>query len=374
MGNDISQIPSAIRNTMSHLTSRHMEVGQWQAHISQRISQVDLEIAAVEQVKDVVEGCLQDKHLYSQLLSDCVEMGSTLSSACLRQDQAITELKKEEQLTKESTDLLQNQISVLLGNLSSLKEIRAQLQDDLQDKGNAMKLLNRCITCEVSTSCSQLPAAHYKLNHASHDKSHSKNLKLKADNLLLDSMSFRGILQFSLAKIKNSQEHQRRSTEYSLRRKIHQLNKVKEMLTWEKHWIIKEIADLTKHVQKLESQIRNCECKLHQTTHRLDILSLRRDLCLGQPHISLTQQKQDLANLLAGLRSMLSCSQQEVERTHRRLASLEDKLVKKAQHLEVTQSCQNLHQSSLPAFNRAVVLANKPMFPPVKGGTQTYLQ
>lgn len=44
------QIPSVIHNTMSHLTSRHMEVSQCQTHISQRISQVDREIAAVEQV------------------------------------------------------------------------------------------------------------------------------------------------------------------------------------------------------------------------------------------------------------------------------------------------------------------------------------
>lgn len=36
-------------------------------------------------------------------------------------------------------------------------------------------------------------------------------------------------------QIKNSQEHQRRSTEYSLRRKIHQLNRDKETLTWAKH-------------------------------------------------------------------------------------------------------------------------------------------
>lgn len=44
------QLPSAIRNTKGHLNSRHMEVSQRQAHISQSISQVDREITAVEQV------------------------------------------------------------------------------------------------------------------------------------------------------------------------------------------------------------------------------------------------------------------------------------------------------------------------------------
>lgn len=86
--------------------------------------------------------------------------------------------------------------------LSSLKELLAQLQDDLQDNSDAVKLLTRCITWEVSTPCSQLPAAQYKLNHVSRDKSHSKYLKLKADNLLVDSMSFRGILQFSLTNVR----------------------------------------------------------------------------------------------------------------------------------------------------------------------------
>lgn len=73
----------------------------------------------LSQANYVVEDSLQDEQLYSLLLSDCVEMGSTVSSVRLRQDQALTELKKEEQLTKRSRDLLQDHLSVLLGKLRS---------------------------------------------------------------------------------------------------------------------------------------------------------------------------------------------------------------------------------------------------------------
>ncbi|XP_024862491.1 uncharacterized protein LOC108238987 [Kryptolebias marmoratus] len=380
LGNNISQIPSAIRSTMGHLTSRHMEASQWQAHVSQSVSQVDREIGAVEQVKDVAEGCLQERQLYSQLMSDCVAVDSTLSSAGLRPDQVMAELKKEEQLTKESKELLQNQIAALRGKLSSLKEIRVQLQADFQDKGKAVKLITRCITWEVNTPCSQLPAAHYKLNHVSYDKwlSHSKNLKQMADKLVMDSTAFRGILHFSMANIKNSQEHQRRRTEDALKRKVHKLNRVNETLTWEKQWVKEEISDLTKDGQKLTGQISNCESKLHLATHRLDILNQRSryELCLDHPHISLTLERQDLAKIVAGLHSVLNRSHQELQLAYRRLAIVEDKLVKNSHSLEVTQSCQNLHRSFLPALDRAVVLTNKPRLRPVTSSfsTQTYLQ
>lgn len=45
-----------------------------------------------------------------------------------------------------------------------------------------------------------------------------------------------------------------------------------------------EILDLTKDAQRLSGQIRNCDSKLHQATHRLDILNQRprRELCVDR--------------------------------------------------------------------------------------------
>lgn len=121
-----------------------------------------------------------------------------------------------------------------------------------------------------------------------------------------------------------------------------------------------EIADLTKDIHKMKIQIRNCDSKLHQATHRLDILNQRPrfELCLDQvcallnicskdmkwlqtetqkawnglsvlscchcwcvgfspvflfllfqPHISLTLEKRDLAKVAAGLHPILKRSQ-----------------------------------------------------------------
>lgn len=67
----------------------------------------------------MAEGVLQEKQIYSQILSDCVTIGGTLSTAGLTQDLFAIELKKEEQMTKHSRELLQNQISTLEGNLRS---------------------------------------------------------------------------------------------------------------------------------------------------------------------------------------------------------------------------------------------------------------
>ncbi|XP_040909687.1 uncharacterized protein LOC121192176 [Toxotes jaculatrix] len=366
LAEDVSRIPSAIRGTMRHLHSRHLEVSQWQAQISESIGRVDGEITAMDLVKDMAESYLQEKQLYSQLMGDCVAVKQSLSTAVLTQDHVLIQLKKEEQLNSEIRELLQKQIRILLNKQSSLKAIRSQLLAYFQEKGEALKLTTECITHEVNTLRSQLPAGQYKPNYVSYKKwlTQCQDLRLMADNLIKESSTFRGNLWFTMANMKNSQERQRRSTHDSLRKKINELCRVQDMMIWERQQIKDEISDLTKDVQKMMGQIRNCDSKLHQATHRLDILNQRpgHECCLDRPHISLTLEKQDLAKMAAGLHLVLKRCQQDLELTRRRLMILENKLGKNAQALQVEQKCQNLHESFLPALNTTVVLANKPKF------------
>ncbi|XP_031152163.1 tektin-B1-like isoform X2 [Sander lucioperca] len=341
LGEDISRVPSATCSTMRHLSSRHTEVSQWQAQISGSIGQLDREISALEQMKDTAECCLQEKQLYSQLMSDCVAIGNSLSSAVQRQDRVLIELKKEEQLTNEIRELLQKQICILLNKLSSLKQIRTQLLADFQDKSEAIKLTTKCITYNLNTTCSRLPAGQYKPNY-----------------------------------LKNAQERQRCSTNDGLRKKVNELSKVQHTLIWERQRTRDEFSDLTKDLEKVVGQIRNCDSKLHQVTHRLDILNQRPryELCLDQPYFNLTLEKHDLTKMAAGLRPILKRSQQDLELTRRRLMILEDNLAKNAFALEVERKCQNLHQSFLPALDTIVVLANRPRLCTGNHRAHSYLQ
>ncbi|XP_028453831.1 tektin-B1 isoform X3 [Perca flavescens] len=327
LAEDISRIPSATRSTTRHLSSRHTEVSQWQAQISGSIGQVDWEISALEQMKDTAECCLQEKQLYSRLMSDCVAIINSLSSAVHRQDRVLIELKKEEQLTNEIRELLQKQICFLIHKLSSLKQIQTQLLADFQDKSEAIKLTTKCITYNLNTPCSRLPAGQYKPNY-----------------------------------LKNAQECQRGSTNDALRKKVNELSKIQDTLIWERQRTRDEFSDLTKDIEKVVGQLRNYDSKLHQVTHRLDILNQRprHELCLDQPYFSLTLEKHDLTKMAAGLRPILKRSQQDLELTRRRLMILEDNLAKNAYALEVERKCQNLHQSFLPGLETIVVLANRP--------------
>uniref|UniRef100_A0A3B4XIC3 Tektin n=3 Tax=Seriola TaxID=8160 RepID=A0A3B4XIC3_SERLL len=313
-------------------------------------------------------------------MSNCVALQKSLGTSVLTQDHILIQLKKEEQLTSETRELLQKQICSLLHKLSTLKEIRTQLLADFQDKGEAIKLTTKCITHEVNTPSSQLPAGQYKPNHVTYDKwlSHCRDLRLTADNLIKDSSTLRGNLRFTIANLKNAQERQRRSTDDCLRKKINELSRFQDMMIWERQQIKGEISDLTNDIQKVTGQIRNCDSKLHQATHRLDILNQRprHELCLDQPHFSLTLEKYDLTKMAAGLHPVLKQSQQELGLTRRRLMILEDKLAKNAHTLDVEQKCQNLHQSFLPTLDTIVVLANKPQIPSTMGRSSphAYLQ
>ncbi|KAG7237791.1 hypothetical protein INR49_031804 [Caranx melampygus] len=289
----------------------------------------------------------------------------------MTKDHILIQLKREEQLNNETRELLQKQICSLLHKLSALKGIRTQLLADFQDKGEAIKLTTKCIAYEPDTPTSQLPANQYKPNHVTYDKwlSRCKDLRLTAGNLIKESTTFRGNLRFTIANMKNAHEHQRRTTHDSLKKKINELSRIQDMMMWERQQVKDEISDLTKDVQKVTGHISNCESRLYQATHRLDILNQRpgHELCLDQPHISLTLEKEDLTNMVAGFHPVLKHSEQELMLAHRRLMTLEDKMDKNAQTLNVEQKCQNLHQSFLPALDTAVILANKPQIPSTMG-------
>lgn len=362
LSHDLSQIPSASRSTIRHLTSRHNEVSQWQAQISETIGQVDREIIALEQVKITTESFLEEKLLYGQLMGECVEVKNNLNTGVLAKDPVLIELKKEVQLTNEITEQLQKQISILLEKLSSLTEIRTQLLADYRDKAEAIKLTTKCITQDTSYLSSQLPVCESKPNYVSYDKweSRCKDINLTADNLVKESSSFRGNLQFTLARLKNAHKHQHRSTDGAMQKKIYELSKVQERLRWERQQILDEIKDLTNDAQKCAGQIMNCDSKLHQTTHHLDILNLRPkgELCLDRPYISHLLEKNDLTKLGSGLRPTLQRCQRDMEPVHRRLTILEDRLDTNTHILKVEQKCHNLHQSFLP-LHYTVVIPNK---------------
>ncbi|XP_029299563.1 LOW QUALITY PROTEIN: uncharacterized protein LOC115016036 [Cottoperca gobio] len=378
LGEDISRIPSATRSTMRHLNSRHIEVSQWQSQISESIGRVDREITAVEQVKDAAECCLQEKQLYSQLMRDCVAISNSLSSAGQRQGRVLTELKKEEQLNEEIRELLQKQICILLDKLSSLKVIHTQLLTDFRDKSEAIKLTTRCIALDVNSPSSQLPTGQYKPNYVSYKEwlSHCRNLRLSAENLIKDSSSFRGNLRFTLVNLKNAHERQHRITDDAMRKKFNKLARVQDTLIWERQRTRDEISDLTKDIQKVSVQISNCTSKLHQATHRLDILHQRprRELCLDQPLFSVRLEKHDLEIMAAGLRPILKRSQQDLEVTCRRLIILDNKLANNVCTMELEQKCQNLHHSFLPALDTTVILTNKPRFHTGRSSALSYLQ
>ncbi|XP_030597628.1 uncharacterized protein LOC115788643 isoform X2 [Archocentrus centrarchus] len=322
LGGGISWIPSATRST-----TRHREASQWQAQFSEIMYQLEREITAQEQLKDVIDSFLQNRQLYSQLMGDCITVTDSLSSGIPRQDPIFTALRKEERLINDNREVLQVQFCILLSKISSLKKIHSQLEEDFHAKGEATKLTMKCITLEHNTPSSCMPACQYKPHHVSYDMwlSRCKDLKMTANTLMKDSSSFRGYLKFTLANISDEIYHQ------------------------------------TKEIQKLSCQIRGCYTKLHQASKCLDILNQRPgyELCRDLPHISLTLENYDLVKIGAGLHSVLKLSHRDPELKHKRLMIVEDKLAKNAHILEMEKKCQILRQTFPPARDTIVILSNK---------------
>lgn len=363
---DASRIPSAVRSTMTHLTSRHEEVSQWQAQISEIIGQVDQEITALEQLKSTTESFTEEKRLYGQLMSECVEVKNSLNTGVQEQDPVFMELRKEVQLTNEITEVLQKQMCILVGKLSSLKEGHTQLLEDYWDKSEAIKLTTKCIIHDVSCPISHLSPDQCKPNRMAYDKwqTNCKDLKLTADSLMTESSTFRENLSFTLANFKNAHECQHRNTDRAMRRKINELRKVQEGLHWQRQQIIDRIQDLTKVTKSVAGQIRNCDSQLHHTTYCLDMLNQRPgcELCQDRPYLSFTLAKNDLTKMASGLSPELQRCQHDMGPINRQLSIVEDRLAATDEALRVEQKCQTMHQSFLNLHYKTVVIPSKPRF------------
>lgn len=72
-----------------------------------------------DQLKDIVDSFLQEMQLCLQLMRDCISVVNTLSPAVLSQDPVYAELRKEERLTKDSGEILQAQVCILLSKIRS---------------------------------------------------------------------------------------------------------------------------------------------------------------------------------------------------------------------------------------------------------------
>lgn len=69
------------------------------------------------QLKGIIDGFLQERQLYSQLMSDCITVTDCLSSVVPSQHHVFTELRKEERLTNSNREALQAQVCVLLSKI-----------------------------------------------------------------------------------------------------------------------------------------------------------------------------------------------------------------------------------------------------------------
>lgn len=65
---------------------------------------------------------------------------------------------------------------------------------------------------------------------------------------------------------------------------------------------------------------------------------------------------------------------QELECKHKTMMTLQDHIDKNVSTIGKVQKCQELHQSFLPALDRAVVFANKPVPCPGRSNAYPHLQ
>ena len=120
-----------------------------------------------------------------------------------------------------------------------MEEAHHQLHCDITDKHSALEIDNHCLKLENGST-----DINFQVNPTRIMKgivtpetwdAHSQYNKLRGEAEMTASERLREAIFSTLEKTKNDLEAQRRATEYSYRKRIHETKQAKSELEWQQH-------------------------------------------------------------------------------------------------------------------------------------------
>jgi len=332
------------------LGDRIDNIRQWKELLEKTLADTDKEIADLSDAKELTEQALEAKNLPLDVSIECLTLREGRQGIDVVQDEAENQLHKEVEVIEGIKKALQQKIGDAFEQLCILQEARQQLQADLQDKNIALgidvdqyNLTDRSPNISFKPDSLRVPKGSTTPQQW---EDFSRYNKERAEAEMKASTRLREAIHHTLQQCDNDLEAQRLATEYAYRKRIHEFQRAKDELEWQKKNTEEEIEELQNDICGLEEKIRakNAPMKLAQT--RLENRTYRPnvELCRDAPQYGLTDEVKQLEATKRSLEEKLKQAQHAMDGLEQNLHRINDDLAQKTNSLNLDNKCMDVRQ------------------------------
>ncbi|KAG8311469.1 tektin 2 (testicular) [Homalodisca vitripennis] len=229
---------------------------------------VEKEIADLTTEKEITESEIENLNLNFTLANECLSMRDQRGGADLCRDEAETELKHELSTLESLKKMLTDKAQAAWEQMNRLEEVRFQLKQDLQDKDETLEICRNnlgmdknCANTSFKPDPLRLPK---KLISYESWLEHCKYLKLRADNELAAAQKLRETMYVPRERARNDLKAQNDATNFALRKRIYETQRIKNELDWQRFNILRHIMKTETRDPELPERkiVQWCEASL----------------------------------------------------------------------------------------------------------------
>jgi len=335
----------------TRLDDRIDDITVWKEDLNRIIKDTNEEINALEDKKDGVEKCLQEKWLVNtDVTIECLNQREDRQEIDLVRDQVEAELLKENEIIEKLKAQLQIRIDESNEQVSLLREAKAQLENDVRDKVGAIAIDTKNLemnnqTAEISYKPNSTRVPPESTTEQAWNQFSQYN-KDRACAEIRASTTLREAVDATMATAKNELKAQRIATEYAYRKRIHEFEMQEKELVWQRERMMDEIAEMERDIRNIEQAILDKEgpSKLAQT--RLEYRTYRRnvELCRDSTQKGLTAEVYQLQSTIESLKDKLAQQHHARYNLYQNLHRVEHDIELKRRSMKIDNKCLDIRR------------------------------
>lgn len=282
------------------------------------------------------------------VVSECISMRDCRFGEDLTYDEADKELKKELCLLESVKRNLGERSQAVWEKINRLEEIKFQLNLDLNDKTEAVEIDREQLGLDKKSAC-----ITYKINPTRNPKEsvtyedwlkHTEHVKQLGDNELTDTLKLDESLFVVRERSKNDMISQRDYVDFTLRKRISEIQKARNETQWQKKKISEELEKLTNEITSLGNNILDKKRALKLAETRLENRTYRPgfELALDDSDQGLKNEVFQLVHTIRDLTDKLNCTKATVNALEEQQVIIDRDLENKNQAMMTDIRCLDL--------------------------------
>ncbi|XP_013390065.1 tektin-2-like [Lingula anatina] len=331
----------------TRLSDRVDDIRKWKEILEKCLADLDKEIADLSESKEQTELALEAKNVPTDVAIECLTIREGRQAIDLVSDEVEAQLHKEVEVIDGIKKQLQQKCSEAFEQLCLLQEARQQIIMDLQDKNIALgidvdqyNLTERSPLISFKPDPTRVPKGSVTPQNW---EDFSRYNKERAEAEMNASTRLREAIHHTLQQTANDLEAQRLATEYAYRKRIHETERAKGELEWQKQNTEEEIAQLEEDIRGIERAIRDkinpmklAQTRLENRTYRPNV-----ELCRDHVQYGLTDEVKQLEATKKGLEEKLRQAKHALDGLEQNLHRINEDLACKINSLMLDNRCMD---------------------------------